>query len=135
MTLLALVMRLYATCVVMLLMLTSPPRQRLTIERGSYKQAVVRCFFEDDKGRRACLDSRLMTRGAAVRLAKRIARDGTEVEVVGLKHNCVRPAPWQCHKTKRLDEHRLNRVSSLISAESLFADRIVTMDAEETPDT
>jgi hypothetical protein len=73
-----------------------------------------------------------MTRAAAVKLAKRIARDGTEVEVVGFRHNCLRPPPWQVRRTKRLDAVRLNRVEKLISAETMFADVIVTMDEEST---
>jgi hypothetical protein len=102
----------------------------LLIERGTYAKAVVRCFFVDESERRSCLDSRLMTRSAAIKLAKRIAKDGTQVEVIGFRNNCLRPPPWEVRRTKRLDAVRLNRVATLISAETMFTDAIVTMDNE-----
>lgn len=98
------------------------------IERGSYTHAIVRTFYEDDAGRRSCLDSRLMSRGAAIKLAKRIARDClAEVEVIGQKYNAIRPAPWQVHRARRLDEHRLTRVPALVSAASMFETATVLM--------
>jgi hypothetical protein len=134
MTFLTRLIRLCATSVVMQskFALTSPPRTLLFIEKGSYTHAVVRTRFIDESGRKACLDSRLMTRGAAVKLAKRIAKDGTEVEVIGFRNNCLRPPPWDVRRAKRLDAVRLNRVATLVSAESMFSDAIVTMDSEET---
>ena len=118
-----------------LVTLSDPPRLRLTIERGAYTKAVVRCFFEDSLGRRSCLDSRLMSRTSATNLARAIALDGTEVEVVAFKYNCIRPAPWNVRRTKRLDAVRLNRVPQLISAASLFLtsnEPPITMENEDS---
>lgn len=100
--------------------LTSPPRLRLTIERGG-TQAVVRIYFDDDIGRRSCLDSRLMSRVAALKLATRVAETGVEVEVVAFVYKMVRPPDYRVRRVKRLDEHRLNRVRGLISCEAMFA--------------
>jgi hypothetical protein len=121
--------------VVAVMFLTTPPRLNLTIDRGAYTKAAIRIFFTAECGERRCIDSRVMCRTAAIRNARKIAETGAQVEVARFAFGGVRPHPAEVRKVRRLDEVRLNRVASLISATSMFTDSIVTMEKDDADET
>lgn len=75
----------------------------------------VRSYYLSEADEIVALDSRLMAYPSAKRLLARLKRPDSEAldaEMLRWKDNCLKPS-HTFRKVKRLDEHRLNRVSGM----------------------
>ena len=87
----------------MLLPLPFSPAIRVPIEPGSWSKGVCRVFWIAPSGRRCCIDSRPLSRLAAIRMATRIVQTGDEAEVLAWVHNTCRPPDYRVHRIRNLE--------------------------------